>query len=75
MYTINWKENIKSSLSLLGDRYPNIYVTGKSGFFMQSNMDRSIRLGRLLTSELNKEITPNEWYKNIDHFHDMILRD
>jgi len=75
MYSINWKENIKSVLNLLGDKYPNIYVTGKSGFFMQSNMDRSIRLGRLLASELNDEITPKEWYKNIDLFHNMILRD
>lgn len=75
MYYKNWKEHLKDVLEIAGDKYPNIYISGKSGFFMQSNMDRSIEMGKMLPKELEKNISPNGWYKNIDYFHNLLLRD
>ena len=75
MYYVNWKKNIKKSLQIIGDKYPDIYISGKSGFFMQSNMDRSNEMGKMLPVELQKNITPNEWYENLDYYHNLLLRD
>ncbi|MCO5725540.1 FAD-dependent oxidoreductase [Robiginitalea marina] len=75
MYYINWRQNVKSILKLMAEKYPNIYIAGKSGFFMQSNMDRSIRIGRMLASNLQEGKSVNDWYQNLDYFHDLILRD
>jgi len=71
----NWQTNIKSILKFVGDKYPNIYISGKSGFFMQSNLDRSIEMGKELPSKLNNGITPNKWYEKLDYYHNLLLRD
>ncbi len=75
LYYNHWQTNIKSILKIVGDKYPNIYLAGKSGFFMQSNLDRSIEIGKELPRKLVNNITPNEWYERFDYYHSLILRD
>jgi len=52
MYYKNWQEVIKSILEIISIKYPNIYVSGKQGFFMQSNLDRSIDMGVSVTKAI-----------------------
>lgn len=75
MFYNNWKNNIKSILKIAGTKYPNIFISGKSGFFMQSNLDRSIEIGKSLPKGLQNGITTNEWYEEFDYYHNLLLRD
>ncbi|WP_299526782.1 NAD(P)-binding protein [Winogradskyella sp.] len=75
MYYKNWKSHIKSILKIIGEEHPKLYIAGKSGFFMQSNMDRSIRIGKMLASNLKDGKSASQWYQNLDYFHNLILRD
>jgi len=75
MYYMDWKDIIKSALKYLSHNYPYIYTSGKAGFFMQSNLDRSIDMGFKLAEFILAGKTPEQWYTQLDYYQNLLLRD
>jgi len=75
MYYNNWKVYLKSVLEFIAIRYPNIYISGKAGFFMQSNLDRSIEMGKTLPKFIHDGRSPKDWYEKFEYYNNLLLRD
>lgn len=75
VYLSGWKDVLGDLLKYLASDFPYIYTSGKMGFFMHCNLDHSIDIGLFLADHITKGKSPEEWYSNIDLFHNMKLRD
>jgi protoporphyrinogen oxidase len=75
MYTIGWQKNLNLIIEYLQEKHKYIYSSGKCGFFLHCNMDHAIEIGLQLAQNIIEGKNPAQWYRNIDGFHNLKLRD
>jgi protoporphyrinogen oxidase len=75
IYAVGWKRILTYLLNYLSDKFPDIYASGKLGFFMHCNLDHSIDMGIFLAKYIVEGKSVKEWYSKAEFFHNMKLRD
>ena len=75
LYTVGWQINLEKIIDFLGLNYKDIYTSGKCGFFLHCNLDHSIGIGLQLAQYITEGKQPPEWYKKLNDFHNLKLRD
>jgi protoporphyrinogen oxidase len=75
VYVPGWENVFRHLLTYLGDNFPDIYVSGKPGFFMHCNLDHAIDTGLFLAEHLMENKPAKEWYSRAASFQNLKLRD
>jgi protoporphyrinogen oxidase len=67
IYDLNFDIHLKGILKII-EQYPNLYLTGRQGLFLNNDIHDSIEMGKLCSMFILKEKSSHDWYEFIGEY-------